>query len=61
MLIDLLEGFTELIKYGYLHRGLKPSNIMVTDSGYKLAGISISYPLDCGFAKCLESFRKDNT
>lgn len=38
LLIDLLEGFTELIKHGVIHRGLKLSNVMLRDGSYKLAG-----------------------
>ncbi|CAK60939.1 unnamed protein product (macronuclear) [Paramecium tetraurelia] len=53
LLIDLLEGFTELINHGIVHRGLKLTNIMLTDKGYKLA--------DCGLTKCLENFKKEQS
>ncbi|CAD8174565.1 unnamed protein product [Paramecium pentaurelia] len=51
LLIDILRGFTELISHGIIHRGLKLTNIMLTDKGYKLA--------DCGLTKCMENFKKD--
>ncbi|CAD8115809.1 unnamed protein product [Paramecium sonneborni] len=46
LLVDLLEGFTDLINHGIIHRGLKLTNIMQTDKGYKIS--------DCGLTKCLE-------
>ena len=42
-MIDILRGFTELISHGIIHRGLKLTNIMLTDKGYKLAGINYYY------------------
>ncbi|CAD8083510.1 unnamed protein product [Paramecium primaurelia] len=53
LLIDILQGFTELIKHGIIHRGLKLTNIMLTDKGYKLA--------DCGLSKCMENFKTDQS
>lgn len=54
-LIDILNGFTQLIKHGIIHRDLKPANILIilNDKGrsYKLA--------DFGFAKCVDNFKKD--
>lgn len=41
MLNDILEGFTELNKHGIIHRGVKLTNIMVTDGIFKLAGYLI--------------------
>lgn len=38
MLNDILQGFTELNKHGIIHRGVKLTNIMVTDGVFKLAG-----------------------
>lgn len=41
MLNDILEGFTELNKHGIIHRGVKLTNIMVTDGIFKLTGYLI--------------------
>ena len=46
-LIQILNGFGELIKNGITHRDLKPENIMVKDKVLKIA--------DFGFAKMTES------
>lgn len=40
MLVDILEGFTELIVHGITHREIKPSNILFIDETYKLGGIN---------------------
>jgi serine/threonine protein kinase len=36
--IDILNGFSELLKKGIVHRDLKPDNILINDGAYKLAG-----------------------
>ena len=41
MLVDILEGFTELIVHGITHREIKPSNILFIDETYKLGGIFV--------------------
>ncbi|CAD8048740.1 unnamed protein product [Paramecium primaurelia] len=50
-LVDVLTGFTQLIKNGIIHRDLKPANILLDKTTYKLA--------DFGFAKCVDNFKKD--
>ncbi|CAD8163035.1 unnamed protein product [Paramecium octaurelia] len=49
-LVDVLNGFTQLIKNGIIHRDLKPANILIDKQTYKLA--------DFGFAKCVDNFKK---
>jgi serine/threonine protein kinase len=36
--IDILNGFSELLKKGIVHRDLKPDNILINDGVNKLAG-----------------------
>lgn len=50
VLINLLSGFTELLKHGIIHRDLKPENILASKGMYKLA--------DFGFAKTVDNFKK---
>ncbi|CAK66613.1 unnamed protein product (macronuclear) [Paramecium tetraurelia] len=50
-LVDVLNGFTQLIKNGITHRDLKPANILIDKATFKLA--------DFGFAKCVDNFKKD--
>lgn len=46
-LIQILNGFGELVKNGIIHRDLKPENILIKDTSLKIA--------DFGFAKNLEN------
>ncbi len=46
-LIQILNGFGELVKNGVIHRDLKPENIMIKDDVLKIA--------DFGFSKLLEN------
>ncbi|CAD8197134.1 unnamed protein product [Paramecium octaurelia] len=50
-MIDILNGFIQLIKNGIIHRDLKPANILIDKGTFKLA--------DFGFAKCVDNFKKD--
>ena len=47
ILIDILKGFTELVKLGIIHRDLKPENILINKGVFKLA--------DFGFSRHIES------
>ncbi|CAK60881.1 unnamed protein product (macronuclear) [Paramecium tetraurelia] len=49
---DLIDGFSELIKQGIIHRDLRPSNILYDNGSYIIS--------DPGFVKTIESFKKDN-
>ena len=46
-LIQILNGFGQLVKNGVIHRDLKPENIMIKDDILKIA--------DFGFSKLSES------
>ena len=48
MIKDLFEAFMDLLSYGVVHRGIKPSNIIVFEDTYKLC--------DVGFEFCISSF-----
>ncbi|CAD8043843.1 unnamed protein product [Paramecium primaurelia] len=48
IIINVLEGFYELLKYRIIHRDLKPANILIHNNTYKLA--------DFGFAKIVDNF-----
>lgn len=48
ILQDFLNGFSELVKLGYLHRDLKPENILIDNNVFKLA--------DFGFATHVQNF-----
>ncbi|CAK63370.1 unnamed protein product (macronuclear) [Paramecium tetraurelia] len=50
LLIDILNGFTQLIKNGVTHRNLKPENILIDKQTYKLANF--------GFAKFVSNYNK---
>ena len=49
ILADFLNGFSELVKLGYLHRDLKPENILIDNNVFKLA--------DFGFATQVNNFQ----
>jgi serine/threonine protein kinase len=46
-LVQILNGFGELVKNGVIHRDLKPENILIKDDTLKIA--------DFGFAKLSEN------
>lgn len=41
IILNVLEGFYELLKYRIIHRDLKPANILIHNNTYKLAGFFI--------------------
>ena len=48
-MVDLLNGFLELIYHGIIHRDIKPANIMYgRDSKFKLT--------DFGFARMVDNY-----
>lgn len=51
VLIDVLNGFIELVKNGIIHRDLKPENILISNDVYKLA--------DFGFARTVHNFTRE--
>lgn len=58
-MIDILNGFIQLIKNGIIHRDLKPANILI-DKGVQYSSIIQTFKLaDFGFAKCVDNFKKD--
>jgi serine/threonine protein kinase len=38
-MLDILNGFVELIKHDIIHGDLKPANILINADTFKLAGI----------------------
>lgn len=57
IIVDVLQGFYELLKYRIIHRDLKPANILIHNNTYKLAGLFIYLNIiDFGFAKIVDNF-----
>ncbi|EAS04850.2 kinase domain protein (macronuclear) [Tetrahymena thermophila SB210] len=58
VLVDILNGFLELLKHGIIHRDLKPENILIQTKNPQ-TGERIFKLADFGFSRTVDNFRRE--
>lgn len=46
VLEDLMKGFQEMVKHGYIHRDIKPENALINKNIFKVADFGFATKVD---------------